>query len=47
VSDAHDSLREDPTIGPLIDEYGDLELDPADDPFERLVVAIVNHSLSL
>lgn len=46
MSDAHAHLREDQTIGPLIDEYGDLELDPADDPFERLVVSIVNQVIS-
>lgn len=46
MSDAHDSLREDPTIGPLVEEYGDIELDRADDPFERLVISIVNQVIS-
>jgi DNA-3-methyladenine glycosylase II len=46
VSDAHDHLRDDPTIGPLIDEYGERELEPADDPYERLVISIVNQLIS-
>ena len=46
MSDAHDHLREDPTIGLLIAEYGERELDPADDPYERLVVSIVNQLIS-
>jgi DNA-3-methyladenine glycosylase II len=46
VSDAHDHLREHPTIGPLIDEYGELELEPAEDFFERFVVSIVNQVIS-
>ncbi|PSP86936.1 DNA-3-methyladenine glycosylase 2 family protein [Halobacteriales archaeon QS_4_69_34] len=46
MSDAHDHLREDPAIGPLIDEYGELELEPAGDFFERFVVSIVNQVIS-
>jgi DNA-3-methyladenine glycosylase II len=46
VSDAHDTLREDPVLGALVEEFGELELDTADDPFERLVIAIINQSIS-
>ena len=46
MSDAHDALRDDPVIGPLIDEYGEIELEPADDVFERLVTSIVNQVIS-
>jgi len=30
----------------LIDEHGPLEIEPADNEFRRLVVAIINHSIS-
>lgn len=46
MSDAHAALGDDPVIGPLIDEYGVIELEPASDPFERLVVSIVNQVIS-
>ena len=39
-------LEDDPVLGPYVDEHGPLTLDPADDPFERLVVSIVNQQLS-
>ena len=39
-------LSDDPTIGPLIDEYGPLELETTDEPFERIVISIVNQQLS-
>lgn len=46
MSDAHDALRDDPVIGPLIGEYGEIELEPADDVFERLVTSIVDQVIS-
>ncbi|HET7322782.1 MAG TPA: DNA-3-methyladenine glycosylase 2 family protein [Halococcus sp.] len=46
MPDAHDHLRDDPKIGPLIEEYGERELEPADDPYERLVISIVNQLIS-
>ena len=46
MSDAHDALRDDPVIGPLIAEYGIVELEPAEDLFERLVISIVNQVIS-
>lgn len=39
-------LRDDPVMAALIDEHGELELGPAEDPFERLVVSIINQQLS-
>ncbi len=39
-------LYDDPQLQPLIDEHGELELEPADDPYQRLVVSIVNQQLS-
>lgn len=39
-------LRADPTMARLIDDHGPLELEPASDPFRRLIVSIVNQQLS-
>jgi DNA-3-methyladenine glycosylase II len=47
VSDPHDHLREDPDLGPLVDEHGELAVEPHDDPFERLVVSIVRQQVSM
>ncbi|WP_273835321.1 DNA-3-methyladenine glycosylase 2 family protein [Halococcus sp. PRR34] len=41
-----DELREDPVMAELIDEHGSLELEPADNEFRRLVVTIINQSIS-
>jgi DNA-3-methyladenine glycosylase II len=46
VSDAHDALRDDPVIGPLIEEYGSIELEASEDLFERFVISIVNQVIS-
>ena len=43
----HESLREDAYVGPLIEEHGVLELDTADDMFERLVVSILRQQVSM
>lgn len=40
------ALRDDPVLGPVVDAHGPLTLEPADDPFRRLVVAILNQQLS-
>jgi DNA-3-methyladenine glycosylase II len=47
VQSPHESLREDAYVGPLIDEHGVLELDTADDMFERLVVSILRQQVSM
>jgi DNA-3-methyladenine glycosylase II len=41
----HDYLRE-TALAPLVDRYGELTVEPADDPFRRFVVSIVNQQLS-
>ncbi len=40
------TLREDPTMARLIDRYGRLAVEPADDEFGRLCTSIVNQQLS-
>ena len=45
-SEAHRTLGEDPDLGPLVAEHGELTLAPAEDTFHRLVVSIVNQQLS-
>ncbi|WP_255195625.1 DNA-3-methyladenine glycosylase family protein [Halorarius litoreus] len=44
---AHAALREDPELAPLVEAHGPIALEPADDPFARLVVAIINQQLSV
>ena len=41
-----DPVAADPVLAPLIEEHGHLEAEIADDPFRRLVLAIVNQQLS-
>jgi DNA-3-methyladenine glycosylase II len=40
-------IREDPALGPLVETHGELAVGTADDPFRRLVVAVVNQQLSV
>lgn len=47
MSEPHDYLRDDPALGPLVDEHGEIAVDPHEDPFERLVVAIVRQQVSM
>lgn len=47
MTDPHDLLRDDHYIGPLVDEHGELALDPAEDTFERLVVSIIRQQVSM
>ncbi|SEL61431.1 DNA-3-methyladenine glycosylase family protein [Haloferax larsenii] len=44
--DAYRELRADTHLGDVVETHGLLSLDPAADPFERLVVSIVNQQLS-
>lgn len=44
---AHEHLRADPDVGPLVERYGELTVEPADDTFQRLVVAIVRQQVSM
>lgn len=41
-----DPLLNDPEMSSLVERYGKLELDPAEDPYERLVISIANQQLS-
>jgi len=45
--EAADHLRTDATLAPLVEEHGPLELDPAEDPFQRLVVSLVRQQVSI
>ena len=41
------TLRTDPVLASVIDEHGVLKLEPATDPFARLVTSILNQQLSV
>ncbi|MFB6121342.1 MAG: DNA-3-methyladenine glycosylase, partial [Halobacteriaceae archaeon] len=43
----HESLRTDPSLGPLVAAHGPVELTPADDFFERFVVSICRQQVSM
>jgi len=45
--EAATALREDSALGPYVEEYGPLELDPAVDLFERLVVSLLRQQVSM
>jgi DNA-3-methyladenine glycosylase II len=40
------SLKSDPDLRPLIEEHGELTLEPAEDTFERLVRSIISQQVS-
>lgn len=45
--EALDALRADERLGPVIERHGPLAVEPADDPFERLVVSILRQQVSM
>lgn len=45
--DAHEALRTDAVLGPVVERHGPLSLSPAADLFERLVVSIVRQQVSM
>ena len=47
MTDPHDHLRDDPDIGPLVEEHGELSIEPADDLFERFVTSILRQQVSM
>lgn len=47
MGEPHNVLRDDPAMAPLVAEHGELSVDPAEDPFERLVTSIVRQQLSM
>ena len=46
TGDPHDHLRADPHLGPYVESHGELEIEPAEDPFARTVVSVLNQQLS-
>jgi len=46
MADPYETLRADPKLARLVDDHGELAVEPAADPFARLVVAICNQQLS-
>jgi DNA-3-methyladenine glycosylase II len=47
VSEPHETLREDPYLGPLVEAHGELSVEPAEDFFERFVVSILRQQVSM
>lgn len=45
--EATDHLRTDPALAPVVEAHGPLELDPAEDPFRRLLVSLVRQQVSM
>ncbi len=43
----HEHLRSDVHLGPLVERYGRLELDPAEDMFRRLIVSVLRQQVSM
>ena len=41
------TLRADSYIGPLVEEHGPLVVEPAEDPFQRLLVSIIRQQVSM
>lgn len=41
-----DALRRDPVMARLIDKHGPIEHEPAEDEFRRIVVSVINQSVS-
>ena len=40
-------IRNDPVLGPLVEEHGELAVEPHDAPFERLVVSVIRQQVSM
>lgn len=47
MDDAYDTLKSDSYLGPAIERYGRLVVDPADDMFRRLVVSVLRQQVSM
>jgi DNA-3-methyladenine glycosylase II len=43
----HEFLRRDEYLGPLVEEHGELTVEPANDFFERFVVSIIRQQVSM
>lgn len=40
-------FESDPALGPLVEEHGQLTLEPAEDTFQRLVVSVIRQQVSM
>ncbi|MFB6139270.1 MAG: DNA-3-methyladenine glycosylase [Halosimplex sp.] len=47
TADPNEALAEDAVLGPVVAEHGPVSLEPAEDPFERLVVSLVRQQVSM
>lgn len=47
MSTPHEAIRSDDVLGPFVDRYGELELDPDPDMFRRLVVSVLRQQVSM
>jgi DNA-3-methyladenine glycosylase II len=47
VPTPHETLRADEHVGPLVAEHGELQLEPADDFFQRFVTSILRQQVSM
>jgi len=48
VSDeAHEALRSDEYLSPLVEDHGPLRLEPADDLYRRIVISILRQQVSM
>jgi DNA-3-methyladenine glycosylase II len=47
MSDPIDALRSDEYLGPVVADHGPIALEPAPDPFERLLVSILRQQVSM
>ena len=45
--EAHEALRTDAVLGPVVERHGPLSLSPAEDLFERLVVSVLRQQVSM
>lgn len=46
-ADAISLIREDPDLAPVVEQVGAVTLEPAEDPFERFLTAIVRQQVSM
>jgi len=47
VSDPYTALRADDALGPVVESHGPLEIEPAEDFFERFVTSILRQQVSM
>jgi DNA-3-methyladenine glycosylase II len=47
VSDPYTTLRDDDALGPIVADHGPLEIEPAEDFFERFVTSVLRQQVSM